>query len=212
LTPLVTRTPNPEGKGEVSMLQLLINSLRMRPDRIVLGEMRRQEEARVLFEAMHTGHSVYATVHADSASETIARLTNPPLSIPHNLLKAVNLNVVMFRDRRNNLRRVLQVAEIEIKGDKAEPNILYRWVPEKDIMVKHTESSRFFEQINRNTGMSQQKLRGELKNKEKILSWLVKNNIRSLNDFGKVMNLYYTNREMLLNSINNNNIKLILGG
>ena len=73
----------------------------MRPDRIVLGEMRRQEEAMVLFEAMHTGHSVYATLHADSAAETISRLTNPPLNVPPNLLKAVNLNVVMFRDRRN---------------------------------------------------------------------------------------------------------------
>src|SRR3989344_4343278 len=54
--PLVTRLPNPEGKGEVSMLVLLVNSLRMRPDRIILGEIRKQEEATVLFEAMHTGH------------------------------------------------------------------------------------------------------------------------------------------------------------
>src|SRR3989344_1588968 len=71
-SPLVTRTPNAEDKGEVSMLNLLVNSLRMRPDRIVLGEMRRKEEAMVLFEAMHTGHSVYATVHADTAPETIS--------------------------------------------------------------------------------------------------------------------------------------------
>src|SRR3990167_4137019 len=69
--PLVTRAPNPEGKGEVSMLDLLVNSLRMRPDRIILGEIRRQREAEVLFEAMHTGHSVYATLHADSTAETI---------------------------------------------------------------------------------------------------------------------------------------------
>ncbi|MBM3200769.1 CpaF family protein, partial [Candidatus Woesearchaeota archaeon] len=72
--PLVTRQPNPEGKGEVSMLDLLVNSLRMRPDRIILGEMRKKDQAQVLFEAMHTGHSVYATVHADTIGETIKRL------------------------------------------------------------------------------------------------------------------------------------------
>src|SRR3989344_5425311 len=99
--PLVTRSPNPEGKGEVSMLDLLVNSLRMRPDRIILGEIRRQREAEVLFEAMHTGHSVYATVHADTANETIRRLINPPINISPSMLNNVNLNVVMFRDRRS---------------------------------------------------------------------------------------------------------------
>jgi len=144
-TPLVTRTPNPEGKGEVSMLDLLVNSLRMRPDRIVLGEMRKHEEAMVLFEAMHTGHSVYATLHADSAPETVSRLINPPLNVPANLLKAVNLNVVMFRDRRRGIRRILQIAEFEAAMGEAKANILYRWLPETDKIIKHSESSRIFE-------------------------------------------------------------------
>jgi len=80
--PLNTREPNPEGKGEVSMLDLLVNSLRMRPDRVIVGEIRRQKEAEVLFEAMHTGHSVYATLHADRAEQVLLRLTNPPIGIP----------------------------------------------------------------------------------------------------------------------------------
>ncbi len=209
-TPLVTRLPNPEGKGEINMLHLLINSLRMRPDRIVLGEIRRQEEAMVLFEAMHTGHSVYATLHADSAAETVNRLTNPPLSVPPNLLKAVNLNVVMFRDRRKGIRRVLQIAEFESGNDRAEANLIYRWIPEEDKIIKHSESSRFFEDISRNTGMSKPQINKNLQEKKDILNWLIKQNLRDLNSFGKVMNIYYTNKEFLLESIKKNNIKAIL--
>jgi len=209
-TPLVTRIANPEGKGEVSMLDLLVNSLRMRPDRIILGEMRRKEEATVLFEAMHTGHSVYATVHADSAAETVSRLTNPPLSVPPNLLKAVNLNVVMFRDRRRGIRRVSQVAEFEAGKKRADANILYRYVPERDKTVKHSESSRFFEDLSRNTGMSNIEISRNLKEKQDILKWLAKKNIRDLNDLGRVMNYYYHNKQGLLKAISKNDLKLVL--
>ena len=208
--PLVTRSPNPEGKGEVSMLDLLINSLRMRPDRIVLGEMRRKEEAMVLFEAMHTGHSVYATVHADSAAETVSRLTNPPLSVPPNLLNAVNLNLVVFRDRRRGIRRVLQVAEFEAGDEKAYANILYRWIPEEDRIIKHSENSRFFEDITRNTGMSQNEIAQNIEEKKRIMSYLIKNKIRSLKDFGKVMNLYYIDKEELIRHISTKSIRKIL--
>jgi flagellar protein FlaI len=200
-TPLVTRTPNSEGKGEVSMLDLLVNSLRMRPDRIILGEMRREAEARVLFEAMHTGHSVYATVHADTASETISRLVNPPLNVPANLLKAINLNVVMFRDRRKGIRRVSQLAEVELDKEGAKANILYRWLPDADKIVKHGESSRFFEDISRNTGMSQTEIDNDLIEKKKIFSWLIKNNIRGVKEMGKVMNIYYKNKDYLMQII-----------
>jgi flagellar protein FlaI len=209
-TPLVTRTPNPEGKGEVTMLDLLVNSLRMRPDRIILGEMRRHEEAMVLFEAMHTGHSVYATVHADSASETISRLVNPPLNVPANLLKSVNLNVIMFRDRKKGIRRVLQVAEFDVENNDARANILYRWSAEEDKMIAHNESSNFFEKIERITGMTQAESKKDLEEKKRILNWLLKHQIRSLQDVGTVMSAYYRNPEQVRNALQRDNPKLVL--
>ncbi|VVC01124.1 putative KH and PIN-domain containing protein [uncultured archaeon] len=122
--PLVTREPNAEGKGEVTMLDLLVNSLRMRPDRIIMGEVRKQREAEILFEAMHTGHSVYATLHADNAQETITRLTTPPISMPKETLSSLAGIVVQFRHRRLNVRRTLEFAEVHKSGDII---VLYRW-------------------------------------------------------------------------------------
>lgn len=193
--PLIVRQPNPEGKGAVSMLQLLINSLRMRPDRIILGEIRKQDQAEVLFEAMHTGHSVYATVHADSMSETIRRLINPPINVPPNLLNAVNLNVVMFRDRRRKIRRIFQIGEYTVTedGKNVMPNLLYRWRPVDDQIVEHAKPTRLFEDLSTHTGMTLQEIMDDLAKKQKILKWMVKNKIRRVDEVGEVMHRYYTN-------------------
>lgn len=196
--PLVTRLPNPEGKGAVTMLDLLVNSLRMRPDRIILGEMRRQEEAEVLFEAMHTGHSVYATVHADSASETVSRLVNPPINVPANLLKAVHLNIVMFRDRRRGIRRTYQVAEFipdESEKNGVKPNILYRYEPANDSIIKHAQSIRVFEELSRHTGLSVTEINKELEVKKKILTDLCKKNIRDMNGIAQEVKKYYLEQQ-----------------
>ena len=202
--PLVTRQPNPEGKGEVTMLDLLVNSLRMRPDRIVVGEIRRQREAEVLFEAMHTGHSVYATVHADTAAETISRLVNPPISVPANLLGAINLNVVIFRDRRKGVRRVFQVAEYSVEENKATANIIFRYKPVTDKIVEHAKSVKFYDEIARYTGMSVQEINKDLANRQNILLWMVKNDIRSIEQISKVMGIYYSDKEKLLSIVNKN--------
>lgn len=208
--PLVTRSPNAEGKGEVSMLDLLINSLRMRPDRIVLGEIRRQREAEVLFEAMHTGHSVYATLHADTANETIRRLINPPINIQPTMLASVNLNLVMFRDRRKGYRRALQLAEFMSGKDNISANIIYRWVPETDKFTEHNKSITFFDTLSRHTGMSQPDINENLKQKKIILEWLIKNKIRDLQSIGKIMTIYYTNMEELNSIIKNNKLEKII--
>lgn len=196
--PLTVRQPNPEGKGEVTMLDLLVNSLRMRPDRIILGEMRKHEQAEVLFEAMHTGHSVYATVHANSINETIRRLTNPPISISKNLLEAVNLNVVMYRDRRKALRRVYQVGEFVVgEEEEIKPNILYRWKVSDDTFVQHSESINLFDDLSLHTGMTMQELTLDLKEKNKILRWMVKKKLRTVDQVGEIMNKYYIGEKVI---------------
>ena len=198
--PLVVREPNPEGKGEVDMLDLLINSLRMRPDRIVLGEIRKQEQAEVLFEAMHTGHSVYATVHADSMAETIRRLVNPPINVPPNLLSAVNLNVVMFRDRRRGIRRIFQVGEYVAAedGKDVRANLLYRYRSADDKIVEHAEPTLLYEDLSTYTGMTVQEIMDDLAYKEKILNWMVKNKIRKVDEVGEIMQKYYNDPNSVL--------------
>jgi hypothetical protein len=116
----------------------------------------------------------------------------------------------MFRDRRTGIRRIFQVAEFESLQTGARANILYRWIPEEDRLIKHSESSRFFEDINRMTGLTQKEIEQNLEDKKKILSWMIKNNIRSLTDLGKIMNYYYSNKADLLKDISQNNLKKIL--
>jgi len=71
---LETRPPNIEGKGAIRQRQLVINSLRMRPDRIVVGEVR-GEEAFDMLQAMNTGHEgSLTTVHANSHRDALARI------------------------------------------------------------------------------------------------------------------------------------------
>jgi len=186
--PLETRLPNPEGKGEVTMLDLLVNSLRMRPDRIIVGEIRRKREAEVLFEAMHTGHSVYATLHANNARETIVRMTNPPIEIPKLMLPALSLIVVQHRDRRIGVRRTLQIAEVLPNGD---PNVLLQLDAQKDQLNQINESKVLMDTINLYTGLTIEEIKEDIDEKINILKWLVSNNITNIHQMGLIFAKYY---------------------
>ncbi|MFH1649487.1 MAG: ATPase, T2SS/T4P/T4SS family [Candidatus Woesearchaeota archaeon] len=186
--PMETRLPNPEGKGEVSMLDLLVNSLRMRPDRIVVGEIRRQREAQVLLEAMHTGHSVYATVHANTVEETVTRLTNPPIDIPKPMISAISLVVVQNRNRRTGQRRTLQVAEVLPNG---EPNVILQLNVHADHLEKMNEADTILERLKLYTGLTKAQIEADLKEKVSILNWLVDKNIEHVETIGLIMSKYY---------------------
>lgn len=199
--PMVTRLPNPEGKGEISMLDLLVNSLRMRPDRIIVGEIRRKREAEVLFEAIHTGHSVYATVHANDTEETINRLTNPPIDIPKTLLPAISMIVVQYRNRRTGLRRTFQISEI-LPDSSA--NVLMQFDIRKDILRKIAKSKSLIKTITLFTGFSGSELTKSLREKEAVLKWMISQKIDTVDTVGRVMAEYYTNKDILMEIVRKN--------
>ncbi len=200
--PLTTRLSNTEGKGEVSMLDLLVNSLRMRPDRIIVGEVRRQTEAEVMFEAMNTGHSVYTTFHADTAEETIRRFSNPPISLPQSMLDSIGLNIVLFRNRKTGRRAVYQMAEIvvEDRGNEreAKSNVLYRYDPIRNQLITQKESVKFFDEISMHTGLTQNQIEDEIKEKKKILDWLVEQKVFDLEDLALIFAKYYFDKEKIV--------------
>lgn len=203
-TPMVTRLPNPEGKGEVNMLDLMVNSLRMRPDRIVVGEIRRQREAEVLFEAMHTGHSVYATLHADNAAQVRNRLINPPIALPEDVLEALHLTVIQYRQRRTGLRRTFEVAEVVPEDNRVAMHVLYSWDPREDKLLKVDESSRLFSELSLHTGFTHAEISKDLKEKQDILTYLVKKELRDVNSVGKIVAWYYRNPERILDAVKKN--------
>ncbi|GAB2764959.1 CpaF family protein [Sinomonas soli] len=123
---LESRPPNIEGRGAIAIRDLVRNSLRMRPDRIVVGEVRGGETLDML-QAMNTGHDgSLSTVHANSPRDAIARLETlvlmagmdlPLRAIREQVASAVNLIVQLTR-LRDGTRRVTHVTEVQgMEGD-----------------------------------------------------------------------------------------------
>jgi pilus assembly protein CpaF len=117
---LETRAPNIEGKGAVRQRQLVINSLRMRPDRIVVGEVR-GEEAFDMLQAMNTGHEgSLTTVHANSVRDALARIENmvsmanlniPERAVRHQIASAIHA-VVQVARLSDGTRKVISISEV----------------------------------------------------------------------------------------------------
>jgi pilus assembly protein CpaF len=123
---LETRPANIEGKGAVKQRQLVINSLRMRPDRIIVGEVR-GEEAIDMLQAMNTGHDgSLTTIHANSPRDALYRLDTmvamanlnlPDKAIRHQVASAINVIVQVSR-QSDGKRRVVSIAEVTgMEGD-----------------------------------------------------------------------------------------------
>ena len=117
---LETRPPNIEGKGAVRQRQLVINSLRMRPDRIIVGEVR-GEEAFDMLQAMNTGHEgSLTTVHANSPRDALVRLESmfsmanlniPERAIRQQIASAIHV-VVQIARLPDGTRKVISISEV----------------------------------------------------------------------------------------------------
>jgi pilus assembly protein CpaF len=124
--PFESRPPNIEGKGEVTIRQLVINAIRMRPDRIIVGEIR-DEAALDMLQAMNTGHDgSMTTCHSNSPRDTLARLETmtlmagvelPVRAIREQIASAIDL--IIHQERlRDGSRKVVNITEVTgMEGD-----------------------------------------------------------------------------------------------
>ena len=123
---LESRPPNIEGKGEVSIRDLVINCLRMRPDRIVVGECR-GGEALDMLQAMNTGHDgSLTTIHSNSPRDTLSRMETMTLMAGMELpLRAIReqiasaINLIVHQERmRDGSRKIVNITEVQgMEGD-----------------------------------------------------------------------------------------------
>jgi pilus assembly protein CpaF len=133
---LETRVASLEGRGEITQRDLMRNALRMRPDRIIVGEVR-GAEAFDMLQAMNTGHDgSMSTIHANSARDALTRIENmvqmgnmglPARSILIQIVGAVDL-IVQIERQRDGTRRVIQVTDVcGLEGDVAILNDIFQF-------------------------------------------------------------------------------------
>lgn len=199
-----TRPPNVENRGELTMNDLVKNSLRQRPDRIIVGEVR-GSEAITLFTALNTGHSGFGTLHSNDARETITRLTNAPMSVPNIMISAIDFIIMQNRIYRSDgvsFRRISEVAEVSgIEEGVIQLNKIFEWDPQSDTIKNVGITSKTLTEIANVSGNSLNSLYDEIKNREIVLQHMVDQNIRSIRDVSTVLGMYYLDSQKVLNRI-----------
>ncbi|MDO5848411.1 MAG: CpaF family protein [Methanobrevibacter sp.] len=192
-----TRPPNIENSGELTMDDLVKNSLRQRPDKIIVGEVR-GKEAITLFTALNTGHSGIGTLHANDARETITRLTNKPMDVPKIMVSAIDFIIMQNRIYQPNgvsYRRISEVAEIAgVEEGTIQLNKLFRWNPQNDEIENVGIASKTIANIAKTSGKNIQHIYDEINTRKIILNKMASLNIRKIEDVNSIINSYYTDK------------------
>ena len=195
---------------EVSMDMLLKNSLRMRPDRIIVGEVR-GEEARTMFTAMDTGHNgLLGTLHANNSKEAIIRLKSEPMSIPESNLPLLNLIVTIkkqFDTKKGITRFVSEIAEIERMDNKVLLSNIFEYDKDDEEINRSSVPSRTIENIAKAMGVEKSKISDEISLRGKILEYMLDQGIEDYKETSQYIQKYYENPDELIDKVYKNSKK-----
>jgi len=201
--PLETAPPDEEGHHEVTMNSLLKNTLRMRPDRIIVGEVR-SEEASTLFASMNTGHDgCLATIHANSAREALNRLVGPPMNVPEMMIPALDLIVAEKRLVVNGrIKRVIfEVAEISGKDeDVFLTNTLFGFDTNTGKIESKIMNGRIIRELSEITGLTIKELDHEIYKRELVLDLMMDYDLTQ-KDIHRFVQDYYKNKYETLEAL-----------
>jgi len=199
-----TRPPNIEGKGELTMDTLVKNSLRQRPDRVIVGEVR-GAEAITLFTALNTGHSGMGTLHSNTARETITRLINQPMNVPNIMIPALDFIIMqqrMYRPEGGSIRRITEVAEVVgMEEGNVQLNRVFEWDNVNDKVEYVGIASQTLRDISELRGIGISEIEEEIEKRRLVLEYLADNNIRSIDEVGQYVNQYYRDPDAMLDEV-----------
>lgn len=199
-----TRPPNIEGKGELTMDTLVKNSLRQRPDRVIVGEVR-GSEAVTLFTALNTGHSGMGTLHSNTARETITRLVNPPMNVPNIMIPALDFIIMqnrMYRPEGGSIRRITEVAEIVgMEEGNVQLNRVFEWNNVADKVEYVGIASQTLRDIAELRGIGITEIEEEIEKRRLVLEYMADNDIRSIEEVGSFINNYYKDPDGVLDIV-----------
>ena len=190
---------------DIDMFDLIRVALRQRPKAIIVGEVR-GKEAYSLFQAMTTGHLSYSTVHASDMHTLIQRLESPPINLPRSLLTSLDLVVFL-----NNLtvdgkpvRRITNITEI-LKLDPETNRLVtvspYNWISEIEDRFEKNRGSVMINKVKFSNNWDDKKLNDEIKNRKKVLEWMINKNLRSYKEVGKVISYYHKDPKLVLEKV-----------
>ena len=200
-----TRPQMADSLGKVDMNDCLINTLRMRPDRILVGEVR-GHEAETLFTAMNTGHDgCMGTLHANDSKETITRLTNAPMSVPMIMLPALDLIIIQSRfkhPKKGYIRRIVEVSEVAgMEVGKVLLNKTYSYNVISDRLIDTGTPSRLSQVISKKTGFTGQQIQREIEKRAHVLEWLARSDRRSMSDVNAAIVQYNRDSERFMEKV-----------
>lgn len=195
---------NGRNSGEIDMFDLLVSSLRHRPDYVVIGEVRGKETFTV-FQAMSVGRYSYCTFHAESVDTLIHRLESKPINIPRNLISSLDTVVVLSVKEIQGRNRRMASTISEITGVDQEngdivTNRLYDW-NSSSMSYDSSLFSYVLERIAARTGQNLSDLENELRIRAEILKKLLETGTTRFDEVASVVRRYHRNRNSVLDSL-----------
>ncbi len=183
-----------ETNPKASLNDLLKNAIRMRPDRIIVGEVR-GSEAETMFAAMNTGHrGTMGTFHANNDRDAVTRLENAPMNVPRAMIPLADLIVVQHRvySRGKGLvRRVTQVSEVSRTEEVVALNEIYRWDPVVDELKRTELASQAREKLAKATGMDAREVSEEIDKRRETIEYLIEKKLSKQEQVNSFMAEWY---------------------
>lgn len=200
-----------ESTEELTMADLVKNSLRMRPDRIIVGEVRGRE-ARDLMTAMNIGKFCMGTLHASTARETIMRLNNEPMNVPEVLINLVDVLVIMRRyNMEGRITRV--VGEFVETAGMEKKTVLLSLLSSYDIASSRFQnfavSSVYRDRLAQVSGRTPREILDEVKVRAAILQALLEKNIMDMDEISQFCCKYINDPQGVLKELKINRAGLL---